>query len=150
MFSISETPLEIIDLKEELKNPGAGGFVTFEGWVRNQNEGRDVTLLEYEAYESMAVKEGLKILTEVKNQFAVLEIKCIHRVGKLKIGEMAVWVGVSSVHRGNAFHACEYIIDQVKTRLPIWKKEYYLDGDSGWVNCQECAGKVTGAPYRHA
>jgi molybdopterin synthase catalytic subunit len=142
MFSISEVPLENIDLKEYLKNPQAGGFVTFEGWVRNHNEGKEVTLLEYEAYEALAKKEALKIFAEAKEQFNILDAKCVHRAGKLNIGEMAVWVGVTSIHRGNAFLACEYIIDQVKIRLPIWKKEYYINGDTGWVNCQECASHL--------
>jgi molybdopterin synthase catalytic subunit len=135
MFAISEIPLEELDLKNDLKNQRAGGFVCFEGWVRIFNEGQEVTLLEYEAYETLAVKEANKIFAEAKEKFAILEAKCVHRTGKLKIGEMAVWVGVTSVHRGNAFKACEFIIDQVKVRLPIWKKEYYINGDTGWVNC---------------
>ncbi len=139
MFSISESPLEEIDLLSGLRNPQAGGFVSFEGWVRNHNEGMEVTMLEYEAYEPMAKKEADKIFQEVSEKFDILEMKCLHRVGKLKIGEMAVWVGVSSVHRGDAFKACEFIIDHIKIRLPIWKKEYYTNGDTGWVNCQECA-----------
>jgi hypothetical protein len=64
---------------------------------------------------------------------------CIHRVGELALTDMAVWVGVSSVHRGEAFDACRFIIDEVKHRVPIWKKEHYLNGDSGWVNCERCA-----------
>lgn len=142
MFAVSEKKLEEMDLKADLKNHSAGGFVCFEGWVRDYNEGKNVLMLEYEAYETMAKKEAEKIISEAKEKFSILNAKCVHRTGKLEIGEMAVWVGAISVHRGNAFKACEYIIDQVKIRLPIWKKEYYTDGDSGWVNCQECASHI--------
>lgn len=141
-FFISEKPLESLELKKDLKNPSAGGYVCFEGWVRNHNEGKEVKILEYEAYPAMAQKEAMKILKEAKDKFLVLDLKCVHRVGTLQIGEMAVWVAVCSAHRKEAFDACEYIIDQIKVRLPIWKKEHYTDGDSGWVNCQECARHI--------
>ena len=141
MFSISNEPLDAHKLKESLMNPGAGACVTFEGWVRNENEGKIVTRLEYEAYESLAIKEGLKILDAGIERFGLLDAKCAHRVGLLEIGDMAVWVGVSSGHRGEAFTACKYIIDEIKHKLPIWKKEFYEDGDSGWVNCEACAAE---------
>ncbi len=139
MFQISETPLEHLPLRQEMAHAAAGGYVSFEGWVRNHNEGRTVSALEYEAYEPLALSEGQKIIEEAKAKFDILDAACLHRVGKLVIGEMAVWVGVASAHRGAAFDACEYIIDEIKHRLPIWKKETYTDGDSGWVNCQHCA-----------
>lgn len=139
MFQIVNEPIETILAREQLSNPQAGGFVAFEGWVRNHNEGKSVTALEYEAFEELACKEGNRILEEAKARFDILEAHCIHRVGQLAIGKMAVWVGVCAKHRGAAFEACEYIIDEVKHRVPIWKKEYYTDGDSGWVNCEQCA-----------
>ena len=74
--------------------------------------------------------------------FPHLHARCVHRTGMLDIGDCAVWVGVSSPHRDEAFRACRYIIDQIKVRLPIWKKEYYEDGHSGWVNCERCARAV--------
>ena len=141
MFSISNEPLDARMLGESLRNPGAGACVTFEGWVRNENEGKTVTRLEYEAYESVAIKEGLKILEAGIERFGLLEAKCVHRVGLLEIGDMAVWVGVISGHRGEAFTACKYIIDEIKHKLPIWKKEFYEDGDSGWINCEACAAE---------
>jgi molybdopterin synthase catalytic subunit len=85
------------------------------------------------------VREGERILTEARQRFGVARARCAHRVGPLAIGDLAVWVAVSAAHRGEAFDACRYIIDEVKHRVPIWKKEYYLDGDSGWVNCERCA-----------
>jgi molybdopterin synthase catalytic subunit len=69
----------------------------------------------------------------------VIKAACVHRTGSLAIGDLAVWVGVSSQHRAEAFAACRYIIDEVKHRVPIWKKEHYVNGDSGWVNCERCA-----------
>ena len=95
--------------------------------------------LEYEAYETLGVKEGEKILQDALSRFRVGAAMCIHNLGALEIGELAVWVGVSSPHRDEAFAACRYIIDEVKHRVPIWKKEHYVDGDSGWVNCERCA-----------
>jgi len=120
----------------------AGGYVSFEGWVRNRNEGKSVVRLEYEAYEALAQKEGLLIIEEAKNRFEIIDARCVHRLGSLALGELAVWVGVCSIHRGPAFDACEYIINEVKHRVPIWKKETYDNGDSGWVNCQQCAKAV--------
>jgi molybdopterin synthase catalytic subunit len=87
----------------------------------------------------MAEKEGAAILTEARERFDLIGLACIHRIGLLEIGELAVWVGSSAVHRGPAFEACQYVINQVKVRVPVWKKEYYSDGDSGWVNCAHCA-----------
>ena len=139
MFLMRLTPLDGPALQAELTDPAAGACVTFEGWVRNENEGKEVHRLEYEGYEAMAVKEGAKITAEARDKFGILHATCVHRVGHLDIGEMAVWVGVTSGHRTEAFRACEYIIDEIKHRLPIWKKEYYTDGDSGWVNCEACA-----------
>lgn len=138
-FGLTDSAISPAAESGQLQNPRAGALATFEGWVRDHNEGKDVAHLEYEAYASMAVKEGERILDEARDRFEILDARCAHRTGDLAIGEIAVWVGVSSVHRGPAFDACEYIIDQVKVRVPIWKKEHYTDGDSGWVACHECA-----------
>jgi molybdopterin synthase catalytic subunit len=129
-----------------LRDVSCGGYVSFEGWVRNHNEGREVQHLEYEAYESLGIKEGERIISEAKERFAIEHAHCIHALGDLALGDMAVWVGVSSHHRDAAFAACRYIIDEVKYRVPIWKKEHYADGDSGWVNCEACAGAATQTP----
>ena len=136
MFSLSSSPIDARTLQDAMRRPEAGAFVSFEGWVRNTNEGRTVTLLEYEAFEAVACSEGTRILEEARERFGLLDALCMHRVGALDIGEMAVWVGVVSGHRGEAFAACRYIIDEVKKRVPIWKKEHYAEGDSGWVNCE--------------
>ena len=138
-FRISAEQLQPEVWRDELQGAACGGFVTFEGWVRNRNDGQDVTLLEYQAYERLALKEGERIMAEALERFPFEAAACVHRVGALEIGDLAVWVAVSSVHRDEAFKACRYIIDEVKHRVPIWKKEHYVNGDSGWVNCEACA-----------
>ena len=138
-FRIDNTPLQPDAWRKALESPSCGGFVTFEGWVRNSNEGHDVLRLEYQAYERLALKEGARILTEAAEHFPFENAMCVHRVGELEIGDLAVWVAVSSAHRDEAFKACRFIIDEVKHRVPVWKKEHYVNGDSGWVNCEACA-----------
>lgn len=138
-FSFSKTPLDLVACREALEDPVCGGYASFEGWVRNHNEGREVEHLEYEAFETLAVREGERIVEEAVRRFGVTRAACVHRVGDLALGDVAVWVGASARHRGEAFAACRYIIDEVKHRVPIWKKEHYVDGDSGWVNCERCA-----------
>jgi molybdopterin synthase catalytic subunit len=91
------------------------------------------------------VREGERILGEAVARFGAAHAACVHRLGDLAVGELAVWVGVSAPHRAEAFEACRYVIDEVKHRLPIWKKEFYLSGDSGWVNCERCAAPATAA-----
>ncbi len=135
-FRLSPTRIEVEQLKASLQNPQAGAIVCFEGIVRNHNEGKAVLSLEYEAYESLAENEAAKILNEARQNFSIFSAVCVHRTGLLDIGEAAVFVGVTSAHRDASFVACRYIIDEIKTRLPIWKKETYQDGSTGWVNCQ--------------
>ena len=139
MMQMTASRIDPEQLRQQLANTAAGGFVTFEGWIRNENEGQEVLRLEYEAYEPLAIKEGQKVIAEAGEQFPLLHAMCVHRTGMLELGECAVWVAVTSAHRDEAFSACRFIIDQVKARLPIWKKEYYVSGDSGWVNCERCA-----------
>jgi molybdopterin synthase catalytic subunit len=136
MFALSAEPIDIAPLMQPLRVDAAGACVTFEGWVRNHNEGREVTQLEYEGYEAVAATEGRKVVDEARERFGVHGVVCVHRVGRLDIGDLAVWVGVSASHRAAAFDACRYVIEEVKKRLPIWKKEHYIEGDSGWVNCE--------------
>jgi len=138
-FQYSRTPIASDELRLALADPACGGYAAFEGWVRDSNEGQRVRGLEYEAFEALGVREGERIIGEAIARFGVAHAACVHRVGALAVGELAVWVGVSAAHRDEAFRACRYIIDEVKHRLPIWKKEHYLNGDSGWVNCERCA-----------
>jgi molybdopterin synthase catalytic subunit len=149
-FRITDKRIDTAAGRGELLDGGAGGYVSFEGWVRDHNEGLGVRRLEYEAFEALAVKEGDRIIDEALARFPVRHALCIHRVGELSIGEIAVWIGVSSEHRSEAFEACRYIIDAVKHRVPIWKKEYYVNGDSGWVNCERCAAAGHAPAHPHA
>ena len=135
MFRLSSTPLDPVALQKQLADVRAGACVTFEGWVRNRNEGQPVQSLEYEAYPPLAEKEGARILAEAREKFALLGVACVHRVGHLQLGELAVWVGVTAEHRGAAFDACRTIIDEAKARVPIWKKEHYASGATAWINC---------------
>ncbi len=134
-FSLSSTPIDPATLQRALGDVRAGACVTFEGWVRNRNDGHPVQSLEYEAYAALAEREGARILGEARARFALLGAAAAHRVGHLQLGDLAVWVGVTAEHRGAAFEACRYIIDEAKARLPIWKKEHYADGATVWINC---------------
>ena len=133
-FLLSGVPLDIASLRAQVLDPRAGGYASFEGWVRNQHTGRAVDGLDYEAYAALAEREGERILAEAKARFDVVGACCAHRVGSLAIGDLAVWVGVSAAHRGAAFDACRYIIDEVKRRVPIWKREHYREGDADWLH----------------
>lgn len=148
-FGFSREPLEPAALAAGLADPSCGGYAAFEGWVRNENEGRHVRRLDYEAFEALAIREGERIIQEAIERFGVRRARCVHRIGELGLGELAVWVGVASGHRAEAFAACRYIIDEVKHRVPIWKKEHYADGDSGWVNCERCAEAAQHAHGHH-
>lgn len=145
MFKLVTDTLEFLEVQNALYRPEAGAVVCFEGRVRNHNNNRPVTHLNYEAFDEMAISEGNQILIEAKNKFNVIEALAIHRLGDLQIEETAIWVGVSSAHRENAFLACQFIVDQLKERVPIWKKEFYADGESDWVKCLACSKK--GIPH---
>ena len=134
MFEISPDPIDPAACRRALAADAAGAFVAFEGWVRDHNDGRAVALLEYEAYAALATSEGGAILEEAAERFEIEAVHAVHRTGRLAIGDLAVWVGVSAAHRGAAFDACRYVIDEVKARVPIWKREHYADGAVEWVD----------------
>ena len=138
-FLVSEVAIDVGAAKKSVADNSCGALVVFEGWIRDHNEGQEVKRLEYEVYRPVAEKEGTRIIDEAMERFGVSHAICIHREGLLELGEIAVIVCVSSPHRGEAFDACRYIIDETKTRLPIWKKEHYVSGISEWVNCEHCA-----------
>ena len=138
-FQITSNAIDLEAFRQRLLDPSCGAYVQFDGWVRDHNEGQQVLRLEYEVYEPMAVKEGNRVIEEAIERFGISNARGIHRSGLMELSDVAVVVGVSSPHRGAAFDACRYIIDQIKVRLPIWKKEYYANGQTEWVNCQHCA-----------
>lgn len=130
---VTSQPIDPQAARLALPDPAAGACVTFEGWVRNHHEGRAVQALEYEALVPLAEKEGRRILAEARARWPGLQAAAEHRTGRLAIGDLAVWVGVTAPHRGAAFAACAWIMEEIKARVPIWKKEYYADGSSGWI-----------------
>lgn len=126
---------EIIDTNEildEVKKPDAGGICLFLGTVRNKTGNKDVIRLEYEAYDSMALSEMEKIVRTAESRWKNCNIAVIHRTGVLKIGEIAVAIAVSAPHRDASFEACRFVIDTLKEKVPIWKKEIFEDGEE-WV-----------------
>jgi molybdopterin synthase catalytic subunit len=130
---------EVLDVSEVYTiadNARNGAVVMMSGMVRNQTGGRAVDYLDYQAYESMALQVFQEISDRCHQKFPdVTEVVIHHRLGKLKIGEISVLVAVGSPHRAEAFEACRYAIDTLKIDAPIWKKEFWLDGISSWVNC---------------
>ena len=129
MFELTPKPI----VASSSIHDGAGGFVSFEGKVRNHANGREVIRLEYEAYPELAQTEGEGLILEAISRFGLLDATVVHRIGILEIGETAVLIQTAAPHRREAFAGCEWIIDQLKFRVPIWKKETFVNGDSGWV-----------------
>ena len=148
MFEITSTSIDVNAAVERMRNIRAGGYVAFEGWVRNHHEGQSVLKLEYEAFEALCKSEAEKIRAEALEKFDIIDTHCVHRVGECMPGELAVWIGVTAEHRGTAFAACEYYIDQLKLRVPVWKKETYTDGTTTWVQC-ECVAHLQGGEGHH-
>lgn len=132
-FELTDQPIDIVSLAEKLHDPAAGAEVTFDGRVRNHNDGKAVGHLEYQAYPALAISTGRRILTEELEKHGILKAMAVHRTGPLEIGESAVWVGVASAHRGAAFDAARAIMERLKYDLPVWKKETYADGAVEWV-----------------
>jgi molybdopterin synthase catalytic subunit len=147
MFRLVE---QAIPLDSQLNNPHIGGVVIFEGRVRSINEGKKVNSLEYEVYQLLAQKEGDKIIQETLDKFDILDLKVNHRVGHLQIGDIALYAFAGSVHRSEAFEATQYVVDQIKLRVPIWKKEHYADGTADWVACHRCAEPHAHNGHAHA
>ncbi|HET9834988.1 MAG TPA: molybdenum cofactor biosynthesis protein MoaE, partial [Rhodanobacteraceae bacterium] len=133
-FSLSDSAIDAASLLRALESERVGAVVTFEGRVRDHNQGRAVRGLGYEAYAELAEAEGARIIEEARTRFEIAQVLCVHRIGELALGELAVWVGVSAAHRDAAFAACRYVIDEVKSRVPIWKHERYADGEAGWLH----------------
>ncbi len=148
-FEISSQDVDVAALRSELMSPGCGGYTAFEGWVRDHHQGRAVSGLHYEAYEDLARAEGMKILREAEEKYGPVRLACVHRIGDLAVGDLAVWVGAAAPHRDEAFKACRYVIDELKQRLPIWKKEHYIEGVSAWVDCERCRAAGHGKHDHH-
>ena len=138
MIKITEKPIDIQKVIDTASCLGAGAVNVFVGTVRNQANGKNVVWLEYEAYETMAVGEIRKIIDDASHRWPLLGFAVSHRIGTLKPGEVAVAVAVSTPHRKDSCDACEYIIDNVKMNVPIWKKEVFEDGEE-WISARPAA-----------
>lgn len=144
-FALTDQPIDIPSITAELHDPAAGVVVSFDGRVRNHNDGQVVRSLEYQAYPALALPTGTRILTEEAGRHGILRAAAVHRTGSLAIGDCAVWVGVAGAHREAAFSAARAIIERLKYELPVWKKETYADGSTAWVE-PDNQSAATGQP----
>lgn len=131
-FELTAEPLDVGAIARRVVLPECGAIVTLDGFVRQFTKGRESLYLVYEAYEPMAIKEMEKLGAAAHEKFEIAHIGIAHRLGKLGVGETSVVVSVSAPHRKSAFEACEWAIRELKRVVPIWKKEFYADGES-WV-----------------
>jgi molybdopterin synthase catalytic subunit len=136
-FQVAPHPIDPAPLRAALASRDCGGFVFFEGRVRDHHEGRTVTGLHYEAYRELAGKEGRRLVAEIEAKYEV-RAAAIHAIGDLAPGDLAVWVGAAAPHREQAFAACRELIDAIKAHVPIWKRETYANGKSEWVEGCSC------------
>jgi molybdopterin synthase catalytic subunit len=136
LIEVREAPLSVDQCLAAVQRPDAGGVTLFLGTVRDHNDGQAVTLLEYQAYASMAEKELAAIADEIEREYPGTRLACQHRVGRLEVGDIAVICAASAAHRGETFGACQALIDRIKARVPIWKREH---GQSGphWLGWQD-------------
>ncbi|HEX7121298.1 MAG TPA: molybdenum cofactor biosynthesis protein MoaE [Gemmatimonadaceae bacterium] len=138
---IVRDPIDPQAVVDSVADHSCGAVSLFLGTVREVNEGRRVTGIEYTAYESMATSELTRIAQEAAERFAGIHLAVIHRIGTLALGDVSVAIAVAHAHRGPALDAGRYVIEELKRRVPIWKREHYADGTREWVN----AGKVPAA-----
>ena len=132
MILVTQNRIDIDSVIQAVESPEAGAVVTFDGRVRNHSRGKRVKHLYYEAYTEMALTELSAIRESALRKWPLEKVAIAHRLGRLKIGETSVFIAVSSAHRADAFSACQYLIDTLKESVPIWKKEYFEDGEE-WV-----------------
>lgn len=137
-IDVRDATLSLDEVVKEVSRPGAGGVATFLGVVRDESDGRAVTRLDYSAYESMAKREMEKIADEIEREIEGARVAAIHRVGSLTVGDAAIVCAASAPHRSEAFRACRLLIDRIKERVPVWKREYGPDGAAwvGWVDAR--------------
>jgi molybdopterin synthase catalytic subunit len=136
LAEVRTTPLSIDEVVRAVTHASAGGIAIFLGVVRDHHAGNAVTRLDYEAYTELANKEMARILDELVRTHSNTRVAALHRVGELAIGEIAVVVAASAVHRAEAFELCRAAIDRIKENVPIWKKEWAADGSALWVNLE--------------
>ncbi len=135
MYRLTDKPIELNELLAFVRDPAAGAVSTFIGATRDNNEGRSIISLDYEAYPGMAEQEMVKLGEEAAEKWEITRMAIVHRIGNVPIGEASVIIAVSAPHRDDAFKACRYAIDELKKRVPIWKKEIYQGGEI-WIGSQ--------------
>lgn len=133
MFEIVSDPIDVDRVIAAVRHDEDGGVVTFVGVVRNQNRGKRVLYLEYEAYPEMAIGKMREIGQEIADRWGLRHVAIVHRVGRIEVGEASVAIAVAAPHRREAFEACHYAIDRLKQIVPVWKKEVYADGEE-WLS----------------
>lgn len=136
LFRVQEAPLDVAEATAAVSAPDIGGIDLFLGAVRNHNDGRAVTRLEYHAYVSMAEKEMQRIADEIALELPGVRLAALHRIGSLGVGDLAVVCAAGAPHRAEAFKACRALIDRIKHRVPIWKREHGPDGPY-WVGWED-------------
>lgn len=146
MIRIVEGQIDHQEIIDSVATAEAGAIVTFDGVVRNNARGKNVTRLFYEAYPELAYRELEKVRNEAMQRWPIQSISIVHRVGRLDIGESTVFIAVSAAHRHEAFDACRYAIDTLKRMVPIWKKEFYEDGEVWVEGYPEERSTATAAP----
>jgi len=127
-FKVTKKAINVDSVVNKVLNTDSGAVVIFLGTVRRSSQGREVLYLEYEAYESMAMREFRKLAVETKSKWDVKKVSIVHRIGRLKVGEVSVVIAVASPHRDHAYKASRYIIEKLKHEVPIWKKEAWAGG----------------------
>ncbi|GAA5522913.1 molybdenum cofactor biosynthesis protein MoaE [Aliifodinibius salicampi] len=133
MVELTDKPIDVQQMINRVSSEKAGALALFIGTVRNMTDGKRVVKLDFEAYDKMAISELEKIVNRAKEQWPIKNISVIHRIGELRISDIAVVIAVSSPHRKEAFRACEFVIDTLKETVPIWKKEFFEDKEV-WVS----------------
>ena len=136
LVAIRDTPLDSFEVERAVAHDGAGAVVSFIGRVRDHNDGKPVTCLEYEAYPSMATREMLRIVGDIEQRLPDTRLAVLHRIGTLAVGDAAIICAASAAHRSEAFAACRLLIDEVKASVPIWKREHGPDGPY-WVGWED-------------
>lgn len=132
--AIVHVPIDVAALLREVTAPRNGATLLFLGTVREINDGRAVTGIEYRAYEAMALRELESIVAEATERFGTRDVVAVHRVGELALGETSVAIAISHPHRAEAYDASRFVIEELKRRVPIWKKEAYADGTREWID----------------
>jgi molybdopterin synthase catalytic subunit len=141
MVSLTNGPIDHYGLTEQVRQAHSGAVVTFLGTVRDLTDGRVTTALDYEAHPALAEKALAEIEAEARRRWPVGDMALVHRLGRLDVGDVSVAIAVSCPHRADAFEACRYVIERLKERVPIWKKENWADGSGEWVHPEEGKSK---------